>query len=306
MMRAMVADDKSVDPASANWTINERFATIVQGKTAMALNWVPPLAAPRTRPAHWSSARSIRSIAKGAAESGRDVRLPGFRYQHPLRKQGSRLAVPAVAHGQRAAAGDHGRDRRRLPVTRTSRMPVSSMAAGIVEQIPIVRDFWNIPERSCSILCRRSSISATSVARRRKRRWTTRRSSSRRSTTAARTSRPTRRRRRLDGGADIDAARAQVLGLRVHDDAVLVRGGCGDLSRRRGAGIGIVEANRPRGRTTRCGNSYARTGCGDNLHPRHAVDPAAAPDQARQRSRSPCGVDCGQCAASPGWVRRRW
>ena len=26
MMRAMVADDKGVDPASANWTINERLA----------------------------------------------------------------------------------------------------------------------------------------------------------------------------------------------------------------------------------------------------------------------------------------
>jgi hypothetical protein len=28
-------------PASANWTINERLAAILQGKTAMALSWVP-------------------------------------------------------------------------------------------------------------------------------------------------------------------------------------------------------------------------------------------------------------------------
>ena len=40
-MSDMVNTDKTVDPASGNWTINERLAAILQGKTAMSLNWVP-------------------------------------------------------------------------------------------------------------------------------------------------------------------------------------------------------------------------------------------------------------------------
>jgi multiple sugar transport system substrate-binding protein len=41
MMRDMVAVDKSVDPASGNWGLDERLAALLQGKAAMALNWVP-------------------------------------------------------------------------------------------------------------------------------------------------------------------------------------------------------------------------------------------------------------------------
>jgi|FLYN01.1.fsa_nt_gi multiple sugar transport system substrate-binding protein len=42
-MRAMVdpEQDGSVDPASGNWTINERLAALLNGQTAMALNWAP-------------------------------------------------------------------------------------------------------------------------------------------------------------------------------------------------------------------------------------------------------------------------
>lgn len=42
-MRAMVDPDQdgSVDPASGNWTINERLAALLTGQTAMALNWAP-------------------------------------------------------------------------------------------------------------------------------------------------------------------------------------------------------------------------------------------------------------------------
>ena len=122
--------------------------------------------------------------------------------------------------------------------------------------------------RSCSTRCRRSSISATSVARRRK-------GAGRRGDRAAGDLRqqPGQAGQRGDAGAVVggrahysDAeqrndAPAQVLGLRVHDDAVLVRGGCGDLSRRRGAGDRHRRGQPPeRGGTTRCGNSYARTG----------------------------------------------
>ena len=40
-MSDMMLKDRSVDPASGIWTIDERLAAILQGKTAMALNWAP-------------------------------------------------------------------------------------------------------------------------------------------------------------------------------------------------------------------------------------------------------------------------
>jgi ABC-type glycerol-3-phosphate transport system substrate-binding protein len=42
-MRAMVdpGQDGSVDPASGNWDINGRLAAILEGRTAMAMNWAP-------------------------------------------------------------------------------------------------------------------------------------------------------------------------------------------------------------------------------------------------------------------------
>jgi multiple sugar transport system substrate-binding protein len=40
-MKALWHDDKSVDPASGNWGFNERLNALLQGKTAMAQNWVP-------------------------------------------------------------------------------------------------------------------------------------------------------------------------------------------------------------------------------------------------------------------------
>ena len=33
--------DGSIDPASANWTINERLGALLTGKAAMCLNWAP-------------------------------------------------------------------------------------------------------------------------------------------------------------------------------------------------------------------------------------------------------------------------
>jgi multiple sugar transport system substrate-binding protein len=37
----MVNGDKSIDPASANWTITERLGALLTGKAAMCLNWSP-------------------------------------------------------------------------------------------------------------------------------------------------------------------------------------------------------------------------------------------------------------------------
>ena len=129
MMRAMVADDKSVDPAaptgrstSASLSFRERRGAELGAALA---------APPRTRPAHWSSARSDSPIAKGPQSQAAMYGCQGSGI-NTRSENGSRLAVPAVAHGQ-AAAGDHGRDRRRLPVTTPGPQGCRSvpMAAGI-------------------------------------------------------------------------------------------------------------------------------------------------------------------------------
>jgi len=41
MLADMVNVDKSIDPASANWTINERLGALLTGTAAMCLNWSP-------------------------------------------------------------------------------------------------------------------------------------------------------------------------------------------------------------------------------------------------------------------------
>jgi len=41
MLIDMVQTDKSIDPASANWTINERLGAMLGGQAAMCLNWSP-------------------------------------------------------------------------------------------------------------------------------------------------------------------------------------------------------------------------------------------------------------------------
>ena len=150
MMRAMVADDKSVDPASANWTINERFATIVQGKTAMALNWVPLFGGAAEDPAgslvvgkigFAPSPKGPQSQAAmyGCQGSGINTRSENkeaaWQYlQWLMAKEQQQAIMDEIGAGFQSPRQDL-KDAGQFP-----------WQQAFVEQIPIVRDFWNIPE----------------------------------------------------------------------------------------------------------------------------------------------------------------
>jgi multiple sugar transport system substrate-binding protein len=150
MMRAMVADDKSVDPASANWTINERFATIVQGKTAMALNWVPLFGGAAEDPAgslvvgkigFAPSPKGPQSQAAmyGCQGSGINARSENkeaaWQYlQWLMAKEQQQAIMDEIGAGFQSPRKDL-KDAGQYPWQKS-----------FVEHIPIVRDFWNIPE----------------------------------------------------------------------------------------------------------------------------------------------------------------
>jgi multiple sugar transport system substrate-binding protein len=150
MMRAMVADDKSVDPASANWTINERLAAILQGKTAMALSWVPLFGGVAEDPAgslvvgkigFAPSPKGPQSQAAmyGCQGSGINARSENkeaaWQYlQWLMAKEQQQAIMDEIGAGFQSPRQDL-KDAGQFP-----------WQQAFVEQIPIVRDFWNIPE----------------------------------------------------------------------------------------------------------------------------------------------------------------
>jgi multiple sugar transport system substrate-binding protein len=150
MMRAMVADDKSVDPASANWTINERLAAILQGKTAMALSWVPLFGGVAEDPAGSLVVGKIKFAASpkgpqsqaamyGCQGSGINARSENkeaaWQYlQWLMAKEQQQAIMDEIGAGFQSPRQDL-KDAGQYPWQQS-----------FVEQIPIVRDFWNIPE----------------------------------------------------------------------------------------------------------------------------------------------------------------
>lgn len=150
LMRAMVQDDRSVDPASGNWTINERFAALLQGKTAMALNWVPLFGGAAEDPAaslvvgkvgFAPSPRGTQSQAAmyGSQGSGINARserkAEAWQYLQWLASKETQQAIMADPRSGFQSPRQDLRDAGSFP-----------WQQAFVEQIPLVRDFWNIPE----------------------------------------------------------------------------------------------------------------------------------------------------------------
>ncbi len=108
----MVNGDKSIDPASANWTITERLGALLTGKAAMCLNWSPlfgGVADDDDRVAGRGQGR-ICPLAERQRRTGRPLRLPGNRHQRLLAAQGRGMAVPPVSAEQGdASRADGGR-----------------------------------------------------------------------------------------------------------------------------------------------------------------------------------------------------
>jgi multiple sugar transport system substrate-binding protein len=149
-MRAMIADDQSVDPASGNWTINERFAAILQGKTAMALNWVPLFGGAAEDPAGSLVAGKIglapspKGPESQAAMYG--CQGSGINANSERKAEAWQYLQWLTAQEQQQAIMDDIRAGFQSPRQDLKDAGQYPWQQAFVAQIPIVRDFWNIPE----------------------------------------------------------------------------------------------------------------------------------------------------------------
>jgi len=149
-MSDMVNVEKSVDPASGNWTIGERLAAIIQGKTAMSLNWVPlfggvaedeeqSLVAGKiglaTSPAGSAGQYSMfgcQGTGINALSEQKDI---AWQYLQWLESNETQAAMMAVEGAGFISARQDLRDAAQFPWQQK-----------LLEMVPIVRDMWNIPE----------------------------------------------------------------------------------------------------------------------------------------------------------------
>ena len=149
-MSDMVNSDGSVDPASGHWTINERLAAILQGRTAMSLNWVPLFGGVAEDPEQSLVAGKI-AYAPSPGGPGGQFAMFGC--------QGT--GINAQSQNKEAA----WQYLQWLESTETQRALMENQGAGFLsarkdlqdaaqfpwqqalrDMIPMVRDMWNIPE----------------------------------------------------------------------------------------------------------------------------------------------------------------
>ena len=150
LMSDMVNVDQSVDPASGNWTINERLAAILQGRTAMSLNWVPLFGGVAEDPEQSLVAGQI-AYAPSPAGAGGQYAMFGcqgtginalstqkdiaWQYLQWLESNETQAAIMDVEVAGFISARQDLRDRAQF-----------TWQQQLLEMVPIVRDMWNIPE----------------------------------------------------------------------------------------------------------------------------------------------------------------
>jgi len=150
LMSDMVNVDGSVDPASGNWGFNERLAAILQGRTAMALCWVPLLGGVAENPASSTVVGKINFAPSPAGTAGpaatygcqgtginalSEQKAEAWQYLQWLTSQETQQAMMDVPEAGFLSA--------RRDLQGAAQFPWQH---ALLEQIPIVRDFWNIPE----------------------------------------------------------------------------------------------------------------------------------------------------------------
>jgi multiple sugar transport system substrate-binding protein len=146
----MVAVDKSVDPASGNWTINERLAALLQGKTAMAFNWVALFGGIADDPASTPFAGKFGYAVvpkgpkgQGAAYGCQGTGINSFSTQKEIAWQyiqwlTSRETQLAMVERPEACFISGRKD-----LVEAAQYPWQQ---ALLDLIPYVRDIWNIPE----------------------------------------------------------------------------------------------------------------------------------------------------------------
>lgn len=147
---AMALEDGSIDPASANWTINERLGALLTGNAAMCLNWAPlfgGIADDETQsqvvgnigyaPSPAGSARRAAMIGcQGIAiNSASENKEAAWQYLQWFQSPETQAALVADIPSGYVSARNDLRDE-----------AVHPWQTVFLEMIPDLRDMWNIPE----------------------------------------------------------------------------------------------------------------------------------------------------------------
>jgi multiple sugar transport system substrate-binding protein len=149
MLVDMVNTDKSIDPASANWTINERLGALLTGKAAMCLNWAPLFGGVADGPDSQvagkvgyapSPAGSVRRNAmigcQGIAiNSFSEKKAEAWQYLQFFQSKETQAALTADLPSGYLSARNDLRDAATEPWQQV-----------FLDMIPDLKDMWNIPE----------------------------------------------------------------------------------------------------------------------------------------------------------------
>lgn len=148
-MRDMMLEDKTVDPASGNWTIDERLAAVLGGQTAMALNWAPLFGGIADDP---NASEVVDKIGFAPSPAGKAGQFAMFGSQGSGINAHSAKKEAAWQYLQWLYSYDIAKALVDTPGAGfvSARKDLKDYAAGLnpwqavfIESIPVVRDFWN-------------------------------------------------------------------------------------------------------------------------------------------------------------------
>ena len=146
----MVNGDKSIDPASANWTITERLGALLTGKAAMCLNWSPLFGgvaddetesqvAGRVGYALSPKGSAGQAALFGCQGTGINAysqhKAEAWQYLQFLQSKETQAALMEDAPSGFVSARNDLRETATLPWQKV-----------FLDSIPHLRDIWNIPE----------------------------------------------------------------------------------------------------------------------------------------------------------------
>lgn len=149
-MSDMMLVDKSVDPASGNWTIDERLAAILGGQTAMALNWAPLFGGIADDP---NSSQVVDKIGFAPSPSGSSGQFAMFGSQGSGINAFSTKKEAAWQYLQWLFSNETAKALVDTPGAgfvsarkdlREYTMGLNPWQTVFLESIPVVKDFWNM------------------------------------------------------------------------------------------------------------------------------------------------------------------
>ena len=145
----MVNVDKSIDPASANWTINERLGALLSGQAAMCLNWAPLFGGIADGPDS-AVAGNIGYAVSPAGAAGQAALIgcqgtaisaysankeAAWQYLQFFQSNENQAALQADIPSGYVSARNDLRDQATEPWQKV-----------FLDSIPVLKDIWNIPE----------------------------------------------------------------------------------------------------------------------------------------------------------------